>query len=645
MGNESIVYVTIKVDNEKGIISVKQFGAEAEKSFALAARDSTAAARGIEQAAGGCAMLETAGRKLIPVLATAFSIQQIKAFGEECVSAASNLEETDNKFKVVFAGQETLATRWAGTLRVSYQMSEEGAKSYLATIANMLQAMGMTSDAAGRMGFEIVKLSAEMGSFNNIPVAQVMGDIQSALAGQFDTMKKYGIVLNETTVSQTALAMGLAKTTDQLTAGDKAQAAFTLMLRGADKAIGDIARSADSYANTSVRTTSATTDLSAAIGGKLLPALTSIKSLWTEIAQAMTGWIRNSTEDQIRALDQKIADYRKRIASTENEGGLFFVWVNKNEKQTLKELEYMRSVLVQQQELNDASAALLNRRVNPDLNPPPQLPSGPPRKGTTTAITEEYISPAGEYSILETRRRNEAAWTEQMATYDKQAKERRDRDNELNYELWQSAQATDARLITLSERTAEAMESNFSNLYFDIITRKFTTLRDYGTAVFESLARVASDVMGQISKEALFGSVKGPGLFGQWITSAHGNVFEYGKIATFGMGGVLTRPTIFPMANGYGLAGEAGIEVFMPAVRMPSGNVGVEGRVSSPSFNVNVFNNAAGAEARAEVSQTGNGGIQLDIIVDEIMAGKVVQGKTARALRTNYNLRPVVQRR
>jgi phage-related minor tail protein len=45
----------------------------------------------------------------------------------------------------------------------------------------------------------------------------------------------------------------------------------------------------------------------------------------------------------------------------------------------------------------------------------------------------------------------------------------------------------------------------------------------------------------------------------------------------FAKGGVIHRPTVFPMAGGMGLMGEAGPEAVMPLQRDASGNLGVSG--------------------------------------------------------------------
>ena len=68
------------------------------------------------------------------------------------------------------------------------------------------------------------------------------------------------------------------------------------------------------------------------------------------------------------------------------------------------------------------------------------------------------------------------------------------------------------------------------------------------------------------------------GLFGGGgglMASARGNVFSAGNVVPFASGGIVDRPTVFPMANGTGLMGEAGPEAIMPLKRI-GGRLGVE---------------------------------------------------------------------
>ena len=58
--------------------------------------------------------------------------------------------------------------------------------------------------------------------------------------------------------------------------------------------------------------------------------------------------------------------------------------------------------------------------------------------------------------------------------------------------------------------------------------------------------------------------------------AAYGAAFEGGNVIPFARGGVVDRPTLFPMARGMGLMGEAGPEAVLPLRRLPSGRLGVE---------------------------------------------------------------------
>lgn len=58
--------------------------------------------------------------------------------------------------------------------------------------------------------------------------------------------------------------------------------------------------------------------------------------------------------------------------------------------------------------------------------------------------------------------------------------------------------------------------------------------------------------------------------------SAKGNVFNQGNLVPFANGGIVKHPTIFPMAKGTGLMGEAGPEAILPLTRTSTGNLGVE---------------------------------------------------------------------
>jgi lambda family phage tail tape measure protein len=115
-----------------------------------------------------------------------------------------------------------------------------------------------------------------------------------------------------------------------------------------------------------------------------------------------------------------------------------------------------------------------------------------------------------------------------------------------------------------------------------------------GTAGLNALNKIADKLI-QMAVENLFAKAFGgagtnllSSLFGGGggystggaLASADGNIFSYGGVQAFAMGGAFTnsivsKPTLFPFANGTGLMGEAGPEAIMPLRRDGQGRLGV----------------------------------------------------------------------
>jgi len=124
----------------------------------------------------------------------------------------------------------------------------------------------------------------------------------------------------------------------------------------------------------------------------------------------------------------------------------------------------------------------------------------------------------------------------------------------------------------------------------------------------------------------LFSSISG--LFG----SAKGNAFQGGKVLPFAKGGIVTHPTIFPMAQGAGLMGEAGPEAVLSLKRDAGGNLGVAG--GNPI--INIYNNV-GADVKTSERKTA-GGMELDVFIDQAVAKKLGQfgSNSNKAMRQSF---------
>lgn len=112
---------------------------------------------------------------------------------------------------------------------------------------------------------------------------------------------------------------------------------------------------------------------------------------------------------------------------------------------------------------------------------------------------------------------------------------------------------------------------------------------------------------------SLFGG-GGAGTMAIGTIAANGQVFKNGNVVPFAKGGVVNKPTIFPMANGgTGLMGEAGAEAVMPLRRMSNGKLGVEASDSNNGVQVNIYNQSGAA---VETRKRDNG--SLDVIIKQV---------------------------
>ena len=108
------------------------------------------------------------------------------------------------------------------------------------------------------------------------------------------------------------------------------------------------------------------------------------------------------------------------------------------------------------------------------------------------------------------------------------------------------------------------------------------------------------------------------GLFG----SANGNAFVDGKVQKYAYGGVVNKPTIFPMANGMGLMGEAGAEAILPLRRGSNGKLGVQS-TGSGIGNIIVNVDASGSSVEGDETR----GRELGRLISTAVQSELIQQK------------------
>ncbi|HOS40389.1 MAG TPA: hypothetical protein PLG31_11690 [Spirochaetota bacterium] len=194
------------------------------------------------------------------------------------IKPASALQETNQKFDVVFANVRKHAEDMARVLMTSYGASENAAKSMLSHTGDILTGFGFTQKAALDLSMQVQKLAVDLVSFTNYQggVEEASRIITKALLGEREALEGLGKKITEDMLMNRARADGIKVVNGEIDAQAKAMLTLKILTEQSKNAIGDFARSANSFANTMRVIEARSEDFAAAVGMGMLPALSEL---------------------------------------------------------------------------------------------------------------------------------------------------------------------------------------------------------------------------------------------------------------------------------------------------------------------------------------------------------------------------------
>ena len=206
----------------------------------------------------------------------------------DLVNAFSRAEEIGNKFNVVFGKQADIVREWAKALGDNVGRASHELEGMLSTLQDTFVPLGFARTEATKLSTSLVTLSLDVASFNNKLDEEVIRDFQSALVGNHETVRKYGIVITEATLKQEAMRSGIIKTDRELTNQEKVQARLNIIYASSKDAVGDLERTQDSYANTLKRFNAQLETTKVQLGETLLPVATALLQIGEHFADKAT---------------------------------------------------------------------------------------------------------------------------------------------------------------------------------------------------------------------------------------------------------------------------------------------------------------------------------------------------------------------
>ena len=259
--SERLAFI-LEVDGDGAISGFRRVGDTAERELGRADnRLDKLGGRMQVAGAGALAFAGVAGRALIST-------------GRD----ASNLGEVMSKNTVVFGDAAARVEDFAENAAKIGQ-SKRGALEAATGFGNLFVSMGLANDKSAEMSLNLTGLASDLASFSNSSPEEAILALSSALIGEAEPIRRYGVLLDDATLKQKALDMGLVQsTTGTLPPAIRAQAAYAAILEQTTTAQGDFERTSGSAANQQRVFAAEMENFRAKIGEGVLPVMTQLLS-------------------------------------------------------------------------------------------------------------------------------------------------------------------------------------------------------------------------------------------------------------------------------------------------------------------------------------------------------------------------------
>ena len=254
------------------------------------------------------------GRALVGAFSMAASA--VKEFAKTAIQSASDAEEIESKFGVVFGSVADKANASMKDLASNYGLSRTAARELLGDTGDLLSGFGFTGGAALDLSTKVQKLAVDLASFTNYSggAKGASEALTKALLGEREQAKMLGIAILEADVKKQMSinkSKGLTFATERQA---KAYATLDLAMAQSKNAMGDFARTSGQFANQQRILSNRFQDVSETIGKTFLPiaktALVVINNRLEENIEVIGKWskvfttsILNTTKGVISAVD------------------------------------------------------------------------------------------------------------------------------------------------------------------------------------------------------------------------------------------------------------------------------------------------------------------------------------------------------
>ncbi len=204
-------------------------------------------------------------------------------FSLEGIGLASDLSETRAAIAQVFEGGSAEVEDFASRANRALGQTQQQALSGARTFGTFGRAAGLSGGDLAGFSTGLVTLASDLASFNNTSPEEAITAIGAALRGEAEPIRAYGVLLDEATLRQAALKLGIIATTDEaLTPQQRVLAAQAAIYEQTSVQQGDFARTSEGLANQQRILAAGFEEVQTKLGGYLMPGFLSLVTVANE---------------------------------------------------------------------------------------------------------------------------------------------------------------------------------------------------------------------------------------------------------------------------------------------------------------------------------------------------------------------------
>ena len=188
--------------------------------------------------------------KLVAAYAAVQAFRGAFEFINDAVGRVADLNESIDKTKVVFGKATQSVLAFSEDSVEGLQMTQQQALDAASTFGVFAKSAKLSADESVQFSTRLTMLAADLASLYNTNADEAILAIGSALRGENEPIRKFGVLLDDATLRASALEMGLISTTkNALTPQQKVLAAYNEVLKQTEIAHGNLEDTSESQSN------------------------------------------------------------------------------------------------------------------------------------------------------------------------------------------------------------------------------------------------------------------------------------------------------------------------------------------------------------------------------------------------------------